>query len=181
MSAFPWTDEQTAVLGSTDRITLVQAGPGSGKTKVFAEIVDRRLRGWTDRVGGVAALSFTNVARNEIADRVCAATIAPHFVGTLDAFFLRYVIGPFGHVAGLPKSGARLIPSPLDQQMDGARIKVSEQVRPTIFQIAATGGTEAAPDFQYRVANGFGVGFYPQRSQAWALTEKKKEWLRAAA
>ncbi|WP_291985000.1 UvrD-helicase domain-containing protein [Luteitalea sp.] len=176
MTAFPWTDEQKAVLGSKARITLVQAGPGSGKTKVFAEIVDERLRGWTDRIGGLAALSFTNVARDEIADRVCAATVSPHFVGTLDAFFLRFVIGPFGHLAGLPKSGARLIPSPLDQQMQGVKIAVSDSIRPTIFQIAATGGTEDAPEFQYRIPNGFSAGSVPATVKGWALTEKRKEW-----
>ena len=138
MSVFTWTDEQKDVLASKDRITLVQAGPGSGKTKVFAEIVDNRLRGWSDKIGGLAALSFTNVARAEIEDRVCAATVSPHFVGTLDAFFLRFVIGPFGHLAGLPKSGARLIPSPLDQQIEGPTIKVAEKLFPTIFQITAT-------------------------------------------
>lgn len=176
MTVFPWTDEQEAVLGSKSRITLVQAGPGSGKTKVFAEIVDGRLRGWTDRIGGLAALSFTNVARDEIADRVCAATVSPHFVGTLDAFFLRFVIGPFGHLAGLPKSGARLIPSPLDQQMQGVQIAVSDAIRPTIFQITPTGGTEDDPEFQYRIPNGFSAGPVPAKVKGWTLNEKRKEW-----
>jgi DNA helicase II / ATP-dependent DNA helicase PcrA len=139
MTAFEWTSEQKDVLASTARITLVQAGPGSGKTKVFAEIVDRRVATWGDRRGGLAALSFTNVARTEIEERVSAATIAPHFIGTLDAFFLRFVIGPFGHLVGLPKAGARLIPSPIDQQISQPQAFLSTGDRPPIFQIAATG------------------------------------------
>lgn len=176
MTAFPWTDEQKAVLGAKDRITLVQAGPGSGKTKVFAEIVDRRVRGWTDRIGGLAALSFTNVARDEIADRISTVTVAPHFVGTLDAFFLRFVIGPFGHLAGLPKSGARLIPSPLDEQLDAPEIAVAEKIRPTILQITATGGTETVPEFHYRLPNGRSAGRVPDEVKDWTLKEKRKLW-----
>lgn len=176
MTDFPWTEEQKAVLASTNRITLVQAGPGSGKTNVFAEIVDRRLKAWQDRIGGLAALSFTNVARSEIEGRVCAATVSPHFVGTLDAFFLRFVIGPFGHLAGLPRSGARLIPSPFDQQIDGTTIKVADKMFPTIFQIIPTGGTEASPQFQYRLPHGLPAKAVPADVAGWALKEKKKEW-----
>jgi len=176
VTAFSWTDEQKDVLASTSRITLVQAGPGSGKTKVFAELVDRRLKAWPHKVGGLAALSFTNVARDEIEDRVCASTVAPHFVGTLDAFFLRFVIAPFGHLAGLPKSGARLIPSPLDQQLSGPAIKLSDKLFVSIFQIAATGGSEAAPQFQYRLPNGLPARPVPQNLVAWVIKEKKKDW-----
>jgi DNA helicase-2/ATP-dependent DNA helicase PcrA len=176
VTAFPWTDEQKDVLASTSRITLVQAGPGSGKTRVFAELVDRRLKAWHHKVGGLAALSFTNVARDEIEDRVCASTVAPHFVGTLDAFFLRFVIAPFGHLAGLPKSGARLVPSPLDQQLSGPAIKLSDNLFAPIFQIAATGGSESAPQFQYRVPNGLPARPVPQHLVAWVIKEKKKDW-----
>jgi DNA helicase-2/ATP-dependent DNA helicase PcrA len=170
---FPWTEEQKDVLASAARITLVQAGPGSGKTKVFAEIVDRRLKAWPHKVGGLAALSFTNVARDEIEDRVCASTVAPHFVGTLDAFFLRFVIAPFGHLAGLPKSGARLIPSPLDQQLSEPAIQFGEKLFVSIFQITATGGTEAAPEFQYRPPNGLPARPVPQNLIGWVTKEKK--------
>jgi DNA helicase II / ATP-dependent DNA helicase PcrA len=176
VTAFPWTDEQKAVLVSTDRITLVQAGPGSGKTKVFAELVDARLKVWPHQVGGLAALSFTNVARAEIEDRVCASTVAPHFVGTLDAFFLRFVVGPFGHLAGLPKSGARLIPSPLDQQIAEPSVKLGEKLFASIFQITATAGTEAAPQFQFRAPNGLPARPVPPHLIASVLNQKQKEW-----
>lgn len=176
MTAFPWTDEQKDVLASTFRITLVQAGPGSGKTKVFAELVDRRLKAWPHKPGGLAALSFTNVARAEIEERVCASTVAPHFVGTLDAFFLRFVIAPFGHLAGLPKSGARLVPSPLDQQLTEPSLKLGDNMFAPIFQITATGGSEGAPEFQFRPPNGFPARPVPNTLAGWVLKEKQREW-----
>lgn len=52
-----------------------------------------------DRRAGVAAISFTNVAQEEVRRRVRALQIAdgyPHFVGTIDAFLLRFVVRRFG-------------------------------------------------------------------------------------
>jgi DNA helicase-2/ATP-dependent DNA helicase PcrA len=143
---------------------------------VFAELVDRRLASWGEKRGGLAALSFTNVARAEIEDRVSAATVAPHFIGTLDAFFLRFVVGPFGHLAGLPKSGARLIPSPLDQQLTVPAVVLSPKVRPSIFQIVATAGTESSPQFQVRRSNGAPAMPVPTSRAQEVLQLKKKEW-----
>lgn len=150
---FPWTKQQEDILGSTDRVTIVQAGPGSGKTKVFAEFVDRRLRTWQQR-GGLAALSFTNVARDEIVTRLSSAAVPPHFIGTLDAFFLRFVLAPFGFLAGLPKSGLRLIPSPLDEQMTTPTARLAGDRYVPLFRTSAVGGTEAKPSFMLTKANG---------------------------
>ena len=176
MTAFPWTPEQEDVLASTARITLVQAGPGSGKTKVFAELVDRRLSAWGERRGGLAALSFTNAARAEIEDRVRAATMAPHFIGTLDAFFLRFVIAPFGHLAGLPKAGARLIASPLDQQITRPEVVFSATDRASIFWMTATSGTESAPQFQVRRPNGVPARPVASAHAFQVLQLKKNDW-----
>lgn len=180
MNPFPWTSEQEAVLGATDRIRLVQAGPGSGKTKVFAEIVDRRVTAWGGRLGGLAALSFTNVARSEIENRVSTATVAPHFIGTLDAFFLRFVIGPFGHLAGLTKSGARLIPSPLDLQLTQPEVVLSNTDRPSLFQISATSGTEEDPQFQIRQRGGMPARPVPKVHASQVLRLKKGSGQHAA-
>jgi DNA helicase II / ATP-dependent DNA helicase PcrA len=175
-----WTDEQKDALDSPHRVTVVQAGPGSGKTKVFAEYVDRRLQAWGDRRGGIAALSFTNVARDEIESRLSTATVAPHFIGTLDAFFLKFVVAPFGHLAGLPKAGARLIPSPLDQQLTEPSIKIGagskgKEIRGSIFQMLAISGTEDAPEFLLRRRHVASVPL-PNDVNAYALKEKRKQW-----
>ncbi|NOJ83833.1 UvrD-helicase domain-containing protein [Myxococcus xanthus] len=82
-----FTPEQKSVLDADDRLVVVQAAPGSGKTRLFVEVLRRHLHGWNLRRGGVAALSFTNVAQQEIASRLGGEPSPPHFVGTLDSFF----------------------------------------------------------------------------------------------
>ena len=49
MSEPPLTSEQVAVLESTARITVVRAGPGSGKTRVFVEVLREALKSWSQR------------------------------------------------------------------------------------------------------------------------------------
>lgn len=179
MTSFPWTDEQKVVFESASRIRLVQAGPGSGKTRVFAQVVDTYIRNWGTRTGGVAALSFTNTARDEIEGRVSEAAIAPHFVGTLDSFFLRFVIGPFGHLAGLPRSGARLIPSPLDDQLTEPAVNCAAGAKKDfvpVFRLSPVAGTESAPEFMIRRLHGLPSALVPTSHCAYVLKEKEKEW-----
>src|SRR5687767_7468238 len=110
-----FTSLQRAVLDAipTRRLTVVRAGPGSGKTRVFVEALRRQLASWQSPRAGVAALSFTNVAHEVIAERLEGAPRAPHFVGTLDAFFLRFVVLPFAKLVGVHPQGARLVPEPV--------------------------------------------------------------------
>lgn len=76
----------------------LQACPGAGKTRV---IVERHLRrSLPSGRRGRALVSFTNVARQEIYQRCHDAGLSsllrfPHFVGTIDAFFWRYLVRPF--------------------------------------------------------------------------------------
>jgi len=179
VSGFPWTAEQNAVLGSSVRVVVCQAGPGSGKTKVFAEMIKRRLHAWGRRPGGLAALSFTNVAREEIAERVGEASIAPHFVGTLDSFFLRFVVAPFGHMVGMPSTGARLIPSPFDQQLSKPDVSLGDpgkQDRVSIFAITPVSGTEGTPGFVVRRPYGRPTTLVESRDVPAVRGEKQKEW-----
>jgi DNA helicase-2/ATP-dependent DNA helicase PcrA len=94
----PLTPEQQRALDSDARITVVTAGPGSGKTRLFVEAVQKYLQDWKSHRAGLAALSFTNVAQKEIAARIGGHLGAPHFVGTLDSFMLRFVVRPFAHL-----------------------------------------------------------------------------------
>lgn len=84
-------DEQLQALQA--HIRLVEAGPGSGKTRT----VVARLRQNIERGMTIAMLSFTNaavdVARLRCRD-VPQLTEPPNFVGTFDLFFRRYVITP---------------------------------------------------------------------------------------
>jgi DNA helicase-2/ATP-dependent DNA helicase PcrA len=92
--------EQRDAIRSRARLTVVRACPGSGKTRLFATRFAREVANWTDNLSGVAALSFTNVAQQEVANRVDQfGTPAgyPHFVGTIDSFLFRYVVSRFAH------------------------------------------------------------------------------------
>lgn len=83
---------------------FLNACPGSGKTRT----VGLRLAWWSvnfDEIDGqrrlrrIAALSYTNVAVDEIAAAAATAgspVAEPNFLGTLHRFLLRYVVRPFG-------------------------------------------------------------------------------------
>ncbi|MGH2715861.1 MAG: UvrD-helicase domain-containing protein [Thermoleophilaceae bacterium] len=83
---------------------FLNACPGSGKTRT----VGVRLAWWSvnpEEIDGqtrprrIAALSYTNVAVDEIAaaaETAGAPVSEPDFLGTLHRFLLRYVVRPFG-------------------------------------------------------------------------------------
>ncbi|ABC83039.1 UvrD-helicase domain-containing protein [Anaeromyxobacter dehalogenans] len=101
MSDDSLTHEQRAVVERRGRFT-VRACPGSGKTFVVARLLAHRIREWKARHAGIAALSFTNVAceevrRSLVALRCDAFGAYPHFLGTLDSFINSFVFLPFGH------------------------------------------------------------------------------------
>jgi len=149
-SDFP-NSEQKDVLDSTARITVVRACPGSGKTRVFVESMRRHLNSWQKKGTGIAALSFTNVAQEQIAKSLGNSLSCPHFVGTLDSFMLRFVVRPFGHLVGLPREGSRLIPAPLDAAMEYPEVQVnSNHQKISLFQIRFLDGTEDAPNLTAR-------------------------------
>jgi len=131
------TEEQQAVLDSPHRVTVVRACPGAGKTEVFVEAIRRKLEKWPDIPGGLAALSFTNIARDTIEARVGSAVTAPHFVGTLDAFAFRFVVKPFGHLVGLPAGAVRLFPAVLCDQLDHPSVQVGSvpSARATLYDV----------------------------------------------
>jgi len=132
------TAEQADVLADTNRVRVVRAGPGSGKTRVFVAELEKCLASWTDHVGGIAALSFTNVAADEISLRLGGPPAYPHYVGTLDSFVWRFIVRPFAHTAGVTQHGPRLVPSPLDQMLERPVLKVGAQDREqaSLFSLA---------------------------------------------
>lgn len=89
------------MLNCTARVRVVSASPGSGKTWLVAEAIKQELKVW-DKAGGIAALSFTNVARDEISGALGCLPGNPHFVGTIDSFVYRHILRPFSHFVGLP-------------------------------------------------------------------------------
>lgn len=74
---------------------FVEACPGSGKTKAIVARYERLAGARTRR--GVALLSFTNAAVDEVVTRCSDQSVleAPNFVGTFDSFINRFITGPF--------------------------------------------------------------------------------------
>jgi DNA helicase II / ATP-dependent DNA helicase PcrA len=89
------SDEQQGLVDHADGHLFAEACPGAGKTRA---IVARYLRRAQEEPRkGIALLSFTNAAIDEVRSR-CGdrpdALKAPHFVGTFDSFINRFVSRP---------------------------------------------------------------------------------------
>lgn len=86
------TDEQLAALDA--RSLLIQAGPGSGKTR---SIVVRYIERAKTEDRGIALLSFTQRAVREVRER-CAShpehINSPNFLGTFDDFIRTFITTP---------------------------------------------------------------------------------------
>ena len=100
---YRFTSEQETFLSSSGKVVL-HACPGSGKTTVVAQKVLHYLENWNKPHQGIAILSFTNVASNEIARQAQEvlppgySIETPHFVGTLDSFIDNYIFLRFGYL-----------------------------------------------------------------------------------
>ncbi|OPY50890.1 MAG: DNA-dependent helicase II [Methanosaeta sp. PtaU1.Bin060] len=83
---------------------IVKAGPGSGKTLAVAVKLSLELKEWQYSTRGIAAISFTNVAWQEIEEKlrsefeVANGLAYPHYIGTIDSFINRFILLPFGHL-----------------------------------------------------------------------------------
>jgi len=97
------TCKQLEIVSKTG-LFVVKACPGSGKTFAVAARLAKFLSEWRDRHRGIATISFTNVAWQEI-EKYLAEDFGiktpityPHFLGTIDSFFNQYIFLPFGHL-----------------------------------------------------------------------------------
>lgn len=103
------SDAQKSVVLSTSTRLIVRACPGSGKTYTVAAKLKERIKSWDLLHSGIATLSFTNVAWQEIGNcmqsDVNKYVAYPHFLGTLDSFINKNIFLPFGHY--LMKCGKR--------------------------------------------------------------------------
>lgn len=83
--------------------TFLRACPGSGKTEAVGLKAAHEIKSWPHSSNGIAVLTFTNNAANEIAERITQfagvnGTAYPHFVGTIDGWLHGYVANPFAHL-----------------------------------------------------------------------------------
>lgn len=97
------SDSQREIVFNKSGKFVVRACPGSGKTFCVGARLARLVHEWKNRHEGIAVLSFTNVAWQEI-EKKCAEKFSltkisyPHFLGTIDSFINKYIFLPFGHL-----------------------------------------------------------------------------------
>jgi DNA helicase-2/ATP-dependent DNA helicase PcrA len=123
----PWDDklspEQKAIVLDPARIKVVRAGPGTGKTRLFVAALQKELAGWSHAKAGIAALSYTNVAQQQIAERA-GHIPPPHLTTTIDGFILRFIIRPFAHLITENVQGTRLLPAIIAKHHAQAEVKI---------------------------------------------------------
>jgi DNA helicase II / ATP-dependent DNA helicase PcrA len=77
---------------------VVNACPGSGKTTSVGYKLMNLVCNWENKYSGIACLSFTNVAKDEINDKFLDFNNAPlnypHLISTIDSFINRYITLP---------------------------------------------------------------------------------------
>jgi DNA helicase-2/ATP-dependent DNA helicase PcrA len=177
--AATFSPSQRAVLDAVavQRMTVVRAGPGSGKTRVFVEALRRELENWKSPRQGVAALSFTNVAHEVVSQRLRGTPPAPHFVGTLDSFLLRFVVIPFAKIIGVHPGGVRIVPDALARTIEHPKVSYGNEAwqAAPIFRFTFWGGDEAAPELVVRDKFGSPVALTATASKR-VLAAKQADW-----
>lgn len=87
------------ILSSNKTDVYLNACPGSGKTEVAGIKCAYEMNLWCQRFSGIAILSFTNSAENELRERVSSYYRTqpdfPHFLGTFTSWLHGYIANPF--------------------------------------------------------------------------------------
>lgn len=103
---FELTKENENYIKSRGKVIL-NACPGSGKTTAIAYKLTTLTTECTNHFSnysGVACLSFTNVAKDEISDKFESISSKrltyPHLTSTIDSFINKYITLPFYHLLG---------------------------------------------------------------------------------
>lgn len=143
------TPEQEAICARGLHENLyVRACPGSGKTRTVVELGIKAAAAGGPRQG-VAFLSFTNAACGEVTHRLVALQAhrllrSPSYVGTFDAFLIRFVLGPNG--------------------LHGARVQFREDWDGQGFQFTRGSDTTIFVPFDAFVPDGDGgLALHPRR------------------
>ena len=98
------SDKQREIVFDKTGKFVVRACPGSGKTYCVGARCAKLISGWRNEYEGVAILSFTNIAWQEIEKtyseifQVGKRISFPHFLGTIDSFINKYIFLPYGHL-----------------------------------------------------------------------------------
>lgn len=97
------SDEQKVYIQTSGKVIL-NACPGSGKTTTVAHKIYSLIQNWENNYSinaGIVCLSFTNVAKNEIAEKFREingfSLPYPHLISTIDSFVNSFITLPFAH------------------------------------------------------------------------------------
>lgn len=97
------SDEQRVYVQTSGKVIL-NACPGSGKTTTVAHKIFSLTQNWEKYYSpsaGIICISFTNVAKNEIAQKFKEingfSLPYPHVISTIDSFINSYITLPFAH------------------------------------------------------------------------------------
>lgn len=98
------SEGQKKILNYGEGTVVVKACPGSGKTFSIAARISRLLKENGKDKRGLCIISFTNIACQEIEDKLSKVFFTPvplkhpHFLGTIDSFINTFIFLPFGHL-----------------------------------------------------------------------------------
>ena len=100
-------NEEQIVAVKSEQHTLVVACPGSGKTRVLTHKVGYELQKLTSSKQRILALTHTNVAADEIADRIEQLDIlnSQLWSGTIHAFCTEWILRPYSGYCEITKFG----------------------------------------------------------------------------
>src|SRR5258706_3545869 len=103
---FDWTKEANNYVAAQGKVFL-NACPGSGKTTAVAYKLSSLVNNWEsyyDSFAGIACLSFTNIAKDEINLKYREFTQSPlrypHLISTIDSFINLHITLPHYHLLG---------------------------------------------------------------------------------
>lgn len=101
---FDVTEEVDRYISASGKV-FVSACPGSGKTTAIAYKLTKLVKEFENspnKFAGIACLSFTNVAKDEIAQKyreLCQSLLSyPHLISTIDSFINQNITFPHYHL-----------------------------------------------------------------------------------
>lgn len=93
---FPTKEQIDYLETSLDENVYLKACPGSGKTEVIAAMVSKAIINWSKFPSGIAVLTFSNSATDELSKRLFKhlgeSVSYPHCVSTFDSFLLNNIV-----------------------------------------------------------------------------------------
>lgn len=102
MNKYITPEQQSYINSNIENHIFLEACPGSGKTEVIAQKIAKELLNWQKSPGGIAILSFSNSATDELKNRIYSylpneTSLFPHIISTFDSFIYKNIVNPLAH------------------------------------------------------------------------------------